>query len=88
MLIDYIILSEFDIDKGSTVRLQYPNPVPTVNQEEIADHMIMEGVHNFGVVSSYFTLGRRSCKDLQLEQNRILQNQSVFLGKLLTQERK
>ena len=88
MLIDYMILSEFDIDKGSTVRLQYPNPVPTVNQEEIADHMIMEGVHNFGVVSSYFTLGRRPCKDLQLEQNRILQNQSVFLGKLLTQERK
>ena len=67
MLIDYIILAEFDIDKGSTVRLQYPTNVPNSNQEDIADHMIMEGVHNFGVVSSWFTLGRRSCKDLQLE---------------------
>lgn len=74
MLIDYIILAEFDIDKGSTVKLQYPHNVPNVNQEEIADHMIMDCAHNFGVVSSYFTLGRRSCKDLQSEQNRILQN--------------
>ena len=67
MLIDHIILAEFDIDKGSTVRIQYPQPVLNSNTDEISDHMIMEGVHNFGVVSSWFTLGRRSCKDLMQE---------------------
>jgi hypothetical protein len=85
MLIEHVILAEFDIDQGSGVRLQYPDPVQNVNPEDIAEQMITEGAHNFGVVKTFFTLKHRSCKDLCLEQNRMLQNpQSVFLEKLLT----
>ena len=72
-MVDYIVLAEFDIDKGSAVRVQYPDSVPSTNSEELAEYMITEGAHNFGVVSSFFSVGRRSTKDLLSEQNRAIQ---------------
>lgn len=44
-LISYIVLAEFDINMGSTVRNQYPTPVPWVSADWLAEHMIPEGAH-------------------------------------------
>lgn len=71
-MVDYICLAEFDIDKGSGVRLQYPESVPGISAEDLAEYMITEGAHNFGVVSTYFTVGRRPCKELLSEQSRMI----------------
>jgi len=64
-LVDYIILTEFDINAGSVVRLVHPHNIPTIDTQSIADNMIPEGSHNFGVLSFNFVLGRKPLKDLQ-----------------------
>ena len=51
-LISYIVLAEFDIDMGSTVRNQYPSPVPWVSADWLAEHMIPEGAHLREMVSA------------------------------------
>ena len=63
-MVEFICLAEFDIDKGSSVRIQYPEAVPHTTAEDLAEYMITEGAHNFSVVSSYFTVGKRSCREL------------------------
>ncbi|CAM9544185.1 unnamed protein product [Ascophyllum nodosum] len=45
-LVDHILLAEFDIDTGSTVRHAYPSSVPGVADDWFADHMLPEGAHN------------------------------------------
>ena len=88
-MVDYIVLAEFDIDKGSGVQIQYPDAVPGTTSEDLAEYMITEGAHNFAVVSTFFTVGKRPCRDLLAEQNRMVQNfQNVFLDKIFTQEKK
>ena len=57
-LIQYIVLSEFDIDHGSTVRLQYPSDVPYVTADWLAEHMIPEGVHAREMDVTYMVLNR------------------------------
>lgn len=42
--VDYVLLAEFDIDKGSTVRHQYPKPC-AVSENILADLMLPEGAH-------------------------------------------
>ena len=32
-MVNYIVLAEFDIEKGSGVRIQYPDAVPGTNAE-------------------------------------------------------
>ena len=44
-VIDYVVLSEFDIDIGSTVRHQYPSDIPSVTPDWLAEHCIPEGIH-------------------------------------------
>jgi len=89
-LVDYIILAEFDIDKGSMIRLQHPGPVQLENGKEadpatIAEYMLPEGGHKFGVVSTFFTLGRRQIKDLHQEQSNLLNsNQQHLMRKMMT----
>ena len=63
-LIDYIVLSEFDINTGSVVRVAYPSQIPDIDPNTIAENMMPEGSHNFDVLSSYFALGRKSAKEL------------------------
>ena len=48
--------------------------------------MIPEGSHNFGVLSSYFTLGRKPIKDLQSDQSKLFSNSLLLLQKLLPPE--
>jgi len=40
----YILLAEFDILKGSTIKHQYPGPCP-VHPEILAEYMLPEGMH-------------------------------------------
>ena len=83
------MLAEFDIDKGSDVRLQYPEAVPGSTAEELAEYMITEGAHNFGVVSNFFSVNQNSSKELLSEQNRLLQSpQGLLLDQLFTTEKK
>jgi hypothetical protein len=63
-LIDYIVLTEFDINLGSAVRIIYPGPLHAIETQSIADNMIPEGSHNFGVLTSNFVLGRKTVKEL------------------------
>lgn len=66
-VIDHIILSEFDIDLGSTTRIQFPVHVPNIDSGTISDYMIPEGSHKFGVLHTFFTVGRRAAKDLNAD---------------------
>lgn len=67
------MLAEFDIGVGSELRLQFPETVPGTSSEELAEYMITEGAHNFGVVSNFFVVNQSTSKELLSEQNRVLQ---------------
>lgn len=57
-LIDYVLLAEFDIDTGSTVRHQYPVNVPDYKADWFAEHMLPEGAHNRDIDYTYIFLNR------------------------------
>lgn len=57
-LVDYVLLSEFDIDTGSTLRHQYPSPIPNYKADWFAEHMLPEGAHNRESDFTYFFLNR------------------------------
>ena len=63
-LIEYMVLVEFDIDQGSTTRIQYPQQVPNVEPQLFADNMLPEGSDKFGVLHTYFQINRRAAPDL------------------------
>lgn len=66
-MIDYIVLVEFDIDQGSTTRIMHPGPPPQVDPQLLADNMLPEGSDKFGVLHTYFSIGRKSSKELNKE---------------------
>jgi len=45
-MVEAILLAEFDINIGSTVRLQYPKALPGIEIGTIASYMLPEGAHN------------------------------------------
>ena len=57
-LVDYVVVSEFDIDKGSTVRHQYPCAIPDVETDWLSEHMIAEGIHARANDVTYAILNR------------------------------
>lgn len=57
-LCDYIVVTEFDIDSGSTVRHQYPENIVGVSEDWLAENMLPEGVHNRIEDSTYMILNR------------------------------
>jgi hypothetical protein len=59
-LCEYIILAEFDIDTGSTVRIQYPRKVDGYADDWFAENMLPEGVHNRVSDYTYMFLNRTS----------------------------
>ena len=73
-VIDHIILAEFDIDLGSTTRIQFPITVPNIDAGTLSDYMIPEGSHKFGVLHTYFTVGRLGAKELNIELLNLVQN--------------
>ncbi|KAL6072728.1 Docking domain of Afi1 for Arf3 in vesicle trafficking-domain-containing protein [Balamuthia mandrillaris] len=44
--VSHILLAEFDIDKGSTLRYQVPQPVPFSTPDALADKMLPDGAQN------------------------------------------
>lgn len=57
-LCDYIVVSEFDVDTGSTVRHQYPEKIDGVTEDWLAENMLPEGVHNRDIDSTFIFLNR------------------------------
>lgn len=57
-IIDYIILAEFDIDTGSTVRHQFPGAIPGYAADFFAEYMLPEGAHNRVEDWTYILLNR------------------------------
>lgn len=58
-----LVLAEFDIDTGSTVRHQYPKPIREecndhYKEDWLAEHMLPEGAHNRDVDYTYIFLNR------------------------------
>lgn len=71
-LIDYVILAEFDIDTGSTVRHQYPHNIPGYKVDWFAEFMLPEGAHNRDIDYTYIFLNRDSPHiDQHLWENQI-----------------
>jgi hypothetical protein len=62
LVIDYIVLSEFDINAGSIVRCQYPYAIAGVETGIIASYMLPEGAHNRTHDTTYFALNRQTSK--------------------------
>ena len=69
-----IVLVEFDIDLGSTTRIQYPSPIPGVDPQVIADNMLPEGSDKFGVLHTFFTLNRKTSHGVTEDFQKIMQN--------------
>ena len=44
-MIDYIIYSEFDINAGSVVKIEYPKKTG-IQEMTLSSYMIPEGIHN------------------------------------------
>ena len=59
-LVDHILLAEFDIDTGSTVRHQYPQPVDGYQNDWFAELMLPEGAHNRERDWTYIFLNRNN----------------------------
>ena len=59
-LVDFILVAEFDIDTGSTLRHQYPTDIPGYKADFFAELMLPEGVHNREVDFNYIFLNRSS----------------------------
>jgi len=57
-IVDYIVVAEFDIDTGSTVRHQYPTAIPSCSADWLAENMLPEGVHNRSEDWTYMFLNR------------------------------
>jgi predicted transcriptional regulator len=57
-IVDYILLAEFDIDSGSTLKHQYPNEIPDYKPDWFAEHMLPEGAHNRETDYTYIFLNR------------------------------
>ncbi len=66
-LVEFIVLAEFDINEGSTIRYQYPRPIEKVEEEQIASYMLPEGGHNRASDLTYFILRRKKKTDWLME---------------------
>eukprot|EP01083_Nonionella_stella_P197304 725534_1 len=66
--VQFVLLAEFDIDKGSTVRHQYPKPCP-ISENILADLMLPEGAHLRETDWTYFFL-RESEKQKNVKHKR------------------
>eukprot|EP01041_Mallomonas_annulata_P003594 gene3594-7141_t len=65
-IIDFIVLAEFDIDSGSTIRHCYPSHIPNCRDDWLAENMLPEGVHNREHDWTYLFINRDA---KQIDQN-------------------
>ena len=66
-LVDAVLFAEFDIDKGSVLRMQYPESVST-EEGLIAELMLPEGSHNHSADWTVFVLNRPAAATGQQQQ--------------------
>jgi hypothetical protein len=59
-LVEYILLAEFDIDTGSTLKIQYPSRIDGYSDDWFAENMLPEGAHNRDADLTYLLLNRAS----------------------------
>ena len=57
-IVDYLLLAEFDIETGSTLRYQYPCGIPNCKPDWLAENMLPEGSHNREHDWTYIFLNR------------------------------
>ncbi|KAG2377979.1 hypothetical protein C9374_008601 [Naegleria lovaniensis] len=69
MDIEYIFLAEFDIDKGSILKVQYPTAYPYDSEYSIANLMLPDGSHNCVEDTTVFFL--RGKQNTQSDGNEI-----------------
>ncbi|GAA5982185.1 hypothetical protein JCM10908_004772 [Rhodotorula pacifica] len=55
--VEYVLLAEFDIDEGSTLKHQYPAPTGT-DEHLLAEHMLPDGAHDRPEDWTVFYLGQ------------------------------
>eukprot|EP01080_Neovahlkampfia_damariscottae_P006728 gene6728-10893_t len=75
--IDHIILSEFDIDKGSTIKLIYPQ-LNNFDQKDLAEKMLPDGIHNRVDDWTYFFLNNETNDNFNLKK-RLHKMKGTFL---------
>ena len=61
-MIDYIIYSEFDINEGSLVKIEYPNKTG-IPEMTLSSYMIPEGIHNIMNDTFCFIINRKNDGD-------------------------
>ncbi len=59
-IVHHVLVGEFDITTGSTVRAQFPTPVSGVSADWLADKMLPEGAHNHSLNETWFFLNRET----------------------------
>ena len=57
-IVSYILVSEFDILKGSTLRASYPNSIPNYENNFFSNLMLPEGAHHHEEDTTVFFLNR------------------------------
>lgn len=70
-LVDFVILAEFDIDSGSTVRHQFPSAIPNYAEDYLANMMLPEGLHNRSSDFTYIFLNRNDKQIDEQDWNKI-----------------
>ena len=70
--IEAVLFAEFDIDKGSVLRVQYPQQI-SEDEGLLAELMLPEGVHNRPQDWTVFMLNRpvQRCLDEQMKQKKL-----------------
>lgn len=58
-LLTRIVIAEFDIDKGSCIRTQYPEAEPSPDDGYIAEQLLPDGSEKHALGRSYIILGHR-----------------------------
>ena len=77
--ISHIVVAEFDIDSGSTVRHQYPSKIPNCKEDWLAENMLPEGVHNRDVDYTFIFLNRNSPHINDITEEVPLNETDIFL---------
>lgn len=77
-LVKHILLAEFDLTTGSTLRHQYPSPVEGHEPDWFAEKMLPEGAHNREMDYTVFFLNPKSLTPDEI-QDRVTAAVSMIL---------
>ena len=81
-MIDYIVYSEFDINEGSLVKIEYPNKIG-IEEITLSSYMIPEGIHNTKTDNFCFIINKNNkgdeiiLQEIKKTENDFLNNRTV-----------